>query len=94
MIGRKCFEVTHRRLAPCDGPHITCSNTLIFERGEKVAKVLHSHYNIQGDEKQIEITASPVRNDYRQIIAMVETHRDIMEKKTDVRADERGPQEA
>jgi diguanylate cyclase (GGDEF)-like protein/PAS domain S-box-containing protein len=83
MVGRKCFEVTHRRHAPCDSPYIACPHTLIFERGEKIVKVLHTHYNIQGDERQIEITASPVRNGQGQIIAMVETHRDIMEKKTD-----------
>ena len=83
MIGRKCFEVAHRRHAPCDSPHIVCPHSLIFERGEKVAKVIHTHYNIQGDEHQIEITASPVRNSQGQIFAMVETHRDIMEKKTD-----------
>ncbi|HSA77672.1 MAG TPA: response regulator, partial [Nitrospirota bacterium] len=83
MIGRKCFEVTHRRNAPCDSPHNVCPHALIFERGEKVAKVLHTHYDIQGDEHQVEITASPVRNGLGQIFAMVETHRDIMEKKTD-----------
>lgn len=83
IIGRKCFEVTHQRHAPCDSPHIVCPHTLIFERGEKVAKVLHTHYNVQGDEHQIEITASSVRNGLGQILAMVETHRDIMEKKTD-----------
>jgi diguanylate cyclase (GGDEF)-like protein/PAS domain S-box-containing protein len=83
IIGRKCFEVTHRRHTPCDSPHIVCPHSLIFERGESVAKVLHTHYNIQGDELQIEITASPVRNGHGQIFAMVETHRDIMEKKTD-----------
>ncbi|HUI66687.1 MAG TPA: diguanylate cyclase [Nitrospirota bacterium] len=83
MIGRKCYEVAHRRHAPCDSPHIVCPHSLIFERGENVAKVIHTHYNIQGDEHQIEITASPVRNGHGQIFAIVETHRDIMEKKTD-----------
>ena len=83
IIGRKCFEVTHRRDVPCDSPHIVCPHSLIFERGQEVAKVLHTHYNVQGDEHQIEITASPVKNGHGQIIAMVETHRDIMEKKTD-----------
>jgi diguanylate cyclase (GGDEF)-like protein/PAS domain S-box-containing protein len=83
VIGRKCFEVTHRRQTPCDGPHIVCPHPLIFERGEKIVKVLHTHYNAQGDEHQIEITAAPVKSSQGQIVAMVETHRDIMEKKTD-----------
>jgi diguanylate cyclase (GGDEF)-like protein/PAS domain S-box-containing protein len=83
MIGRKCFEVTHRRQTPCEGLQIVCPHPLIFERGEKIVKVLHTHYNVQGDEHQIEITASPVKNRHGEIFAMVETHRDIMEKKSD-----------
>jgi diguanylate cyclase (GGDEF)-like protein/PAS domain S-box-containing protein len=83
MIGRKCFEVTHRRQAPCEGLQIVCPHPLIFERGEKIVKVLHTHYNVQGEEHQIEITASPVMNRQGEIFAMVETHRDIMEKKSD-----------
>ena len=83
VIGRKCFEVTHRRQAPCKGPQIVCPHTQIFERGEKIVKVLHPHYDAQGDEHQIEITASPVKNRYGEIFAMVETHRDLMEKKSD-----------
>jgi diguanylate cyclase (GGDEF)-like protein/PAS domain S-box-containing protein len=83
MIGRKCFEVTHRRQAPCEGLQIVCPHPLIFERGEKIVKVLHTHYNVQGEEHQIEITASPVKNRQEEIFAMVETQRDIMEKKSD-----------
>jgi diguanylate cyclase (GGDEF)-like protein/PAS domain S-box-containing protein len=83
VIGHKCFEVTHRRQTPCEGLQIVCPHPLIFERGEKIVKVLHTHYNVQGDEHQIEITASPVKNRHGEIFAMVETHRDIMEKKSD-----------
>jgi diguanylate cyclase (GGDEF)-like protein/PAS domain S-box-containing protein len=83
MIGRKCFEVTHKRQAPCKGLQSVCPHTQIFERGEKIVKALHTHYDVQGDEHQIEITASPVKNRYGEIFAMVETHRDIMEKKSD-----------
>ncbi|HXY55658.1 MAG TPA: diguanylate cyclase [Nitrospirota bacterium] len=83
MLGRKCFEVTHRRQAHCEGMEIVCPHTQIFERDEKIVKVLHTHYDANGDERQVEITASPVKNRYGEIFAMVETHRDIMEKKSD-----------
>ena len=83
MIGRKCFEVAHRRQTHCEGMKIVCPHTQIFERDEKIVKVLHTHYDAHGEEHQIEITASPVKNRYGEIFAMVETHRDIMEKKSD-----------
>ena len=83
MIGRKCYEVSHRRQAPCEGPSIICPFPQIFDRREGIVKVLHTHFDSQGDERQIEITASPVKDDKGRIFAMVETSRDIMEKYSD-----------
>ena len=83
ILGRKCYEVTHKRQSPCEGPDIICPLSLIFQRGEGIVKVLHTHYDDQGNERQIEITASPVRDRKGRTLAMVETHRDIMEKYSD-----------
>ncbi len=83
LTGRLCYEMTHRRRAPCEGPGTLCPLALIFDRGETVVKVLHTHYSEQGDERHVEITASPVRDNDGRIFAVVETHRDIMEKHSD-----------
>jgi len=83
MIGQPCHEVTHKRHEPCSGPNTLCPASLIFERGEKIVKVLHTHTTTQGEEHHVEITASPVRNSEGNIFAMVETFRDIMEKSSD-----------
>jgi len=83
IVGRKCYEVTHKRQAPCEAPNIICPLSLIFERGEGIVKVLHTHIDAQGNERQIEITASPVRDRRGRVLAVVETHRDIMEKCSD-----------
>ncbi|MGE5174440.1 MAG: diguanylate cyclase [Betaproteobacteria bacterium] len=83
LTGRLCYEVTHKRQAPCESPGALCPHFLIFERGEPVVKVLHTHYSAQGDERHIEITASPVRDNEGRIFAVVETFRDIMEKYSD-----------
>ncbi len=83
LTGRLCHEVTHRRQTPCEGPGTLCPLTLIFERGETIVKVLHTHYDAQGDERHIEITASPVKDSEGRTFAMVETFRDIMEKHSD-----------
>ncbi len=83
IIGRLCYEITHKRNVPCEGAGTLCPISLIFDRGEGVVKVLHTHCSAQSDEHHVEITASPVRDADGNIFAIVETSRDIMEKSSD-----------
>lgn len=83
MIGRKCYEIIHRRQMPCEGPHIVCPLPHILGEEDNSIKLLHTHYDGSGNERHIEITASPVKNAKGRTIAMVETYRDIMEKYSD-----------
>lgn len=82
MTGRKCYEVIHREGAPCRSPHVICPIPAVFERGETV-KVLHTHGDTAKNERYMEITASPLKDRSGETFAMVETYRDIMEKKVD-----------
>jgi diguanylate cyclase (GGDEF)-like protein/PAS domain S-box-containing protein len=83
MIGRKCYKVMHRRQTPCEGPSIVCPLPHILGQEDNNIKLLHTHYDGNGNERHIEITASPVKNAKGRTIAMVETFRDIMEKYSD-----------
>jgi diguanylate cyclase (GGDEF)-like protein/PAS domain S-box-containing protein len=83
MVGRTCHEVLHRRQTACEGPHITCPLERIFERNEASVKVLHTHFDCQGDEHHVEITASAVKDSRGETFAMVESWRDIMDNRTD-----------
>jgi diguanylate cyclase (GGDEF)-like protein/PAS domain S-box-containing protein len=83
MVGRTCYEVFHRRQAPCEEPHITCPLVQIFERGASSVKVLHTHPDSEGNEHHVEITASAVKDSRGEIFAMVESWRDIMDNKAD-----------
>jgi diguanylate cyclase (GGDEF)-like protein/PAS domain S-box-containing protein len=83
IIGRKCYEISYQRSTPCEGPNIICPHYRIFQRGENIVKVLHTHVDAQGNERHVEITASPIKDGKGRIFAMVETHRDIMEKYSD-----------
>jgi diguanylate cyclase (GGDEF)-like protein/PAS domain S-box-containing protein len=83
MIGRKCYEITHRRQTPCEGPSIVCPLPHILGEEDKSIKLLHTHYDGNCNERHIEITASPVKNAKGRTIAMVETFRDIMDKYSD-----------
>jgi diguanylate cyclase (GGDEF)-like protein/PAS domain S-box-containing protein len=82
LTGRKCYEVIHREGAPCRDAHVICPMPAVFERGETV-KVLHTHRDIAKNERHMEITASPLKDRSGETFAMVETYRDIMEKKVD-----------
>jgi diguanylate cyclase (GGDEF)-like protein/PAS domain S-box-containing protein len=83
MTGRKCYEVIHRRQTPCEGPYIVCPLPHILGQEDNNVKLLHTHYDGNGNERHVEITASPVKNARGRTIAMVETYRDIMEKYSD-----------
>jgi two-component system cell cycle response regulator len=83
MIGRKCYEIIHKSKVPCEGPKCLCPGSQIFDRGANSVKILHTHIDDRGDERHVEITASPVKDGAGRTFAMVETHRDIMEKYSD-----------
>ncbi len=83
MIGRKCYEVSHKQQTPCEGSNIVCPHQMIFERGENLVKVLHSHEHAEGEEHQIEITATPLKDSKGRVFAIVETYRDIMDTCSD-----------
>jgi len=82
IIGRKCYEVIHRRSSPCQAPDIVCALPTVLETGETTT-VLHTHLDSAGNEQYIEITASPVKDPDGRTFGMVETYRNIMEKKID-----------
>ena len=82
IIGRKCYELIHRRPSPCEAPDIVCPLPAVLETGE-TNTVLHTHIDASGNEQYIEITASPVKDAGGETFGMVETYRNIMEKRID-----------
>jgi diguanylate cyclase (GGDEF)-like protein len=54
----------------------------VLETGETTT-VLHTHLDSAGNEQYIEITASPVKDPDGRTFGMVETYRNILEKKID-----------
>ncbi len=82
IVGRKCYELIHRRSSPCQAPDIVCPLPAVLETGETTT-VLHTHLDSAGNEQYIEITASPVKDSDGRTFGMVETYRNIMEKKID-----------
>lgn len=78
----KCYELSHGASYPCssDDGH-ECPLELVVASGEPVT-VLHEHLSASGETRWIEITASPLKGDSGEIVSIIETSRDITERKT------------
>ena len=72
----KCYEVLHNREAPCDGINHTCPLKDVMETKENTV-VIHNHYNLKGEKRRLEISASPLYDDKHKCIGIIESLRDI-----------------
>ncbi|KWT82586.1 diguanylate cyclase [Candidatus Magnetominusculus xianensis] len=77
---RLCYQVSHCCDKPCDGTNHVCPLTLVYESGHSI-KVVHEHYQRDGEVRFIEILASPLRGSDGEIYAIVESTRDITERR-------------
>lgn len=60
IIGKKCFEVTHKRSSLCSGPFEKCplKKTL---RTSQVCSLEHIHYDKNNNPYYVEITTTPIK---------------------------------
>ena len=76
VIGRHCYEVTHQRSVPCNGPGHPCPARQVWESGEP-ARTIHVHYDREGKETYIDVAASPVRDAAGRVTGVIEAYRDV-----------------
>ncbi len=75
-----CYQLSHHRDTPCDGAEHQCPLQTVLEQGGPVT-VVHEHYRADGEVRQIELLASPLRDKADVIIGIIESARDITERK-------------
>ncbi|MDY7009279.1 MAG: ATP-binding protein [Planctomycetota bacterium] len=75
-----CYQVTHHRDTPCEGEMELCPAKKVFETRTPVT-VTHTHYNADGNEHVVEISAAPIINEMGEVIQVVESFRDVTERK-------------
>lgn len=75
-----CYKVSHCCDKPCDDTSHPCPLSIVRETGRSV-KVVHEHYQKDGEMRFIEILASPLRDADNNIYAIIESTRDITERK-------------
>jgi len=80
MIGRKCYEITHRRQEPCTGIERLCPVKQVFNTG-KPARTEHIHYKNLNTKLFVELHAFPLFDEYGEVEYVVELSNDITERK-------------
>ena len=78
IVGRACFEVTHKTAIPCYVDGGMCPVKSVFQNGQNV-QMIHEHRHTSGKTVLEEILASPLLNEAGQVEYVVEEMRDLTE---------------
>jgi len=76
VIGKTCYEVTHKRHTICASPDDVCPLKDAVEKGEHRA-VEHVHSGKHGEKLHVEVSATPIKDHNGKIIQVVHITRDI-----------------
>jgi len=74
-----CHQVSHRRDTPCDPTTDSCPLREVVARKAPVT-LEHTHYDAQGQERFVEVSAAPVFDEAGEVIQVVESSRDITDR--------------
>ncbi|WP_420266638.1 diguanylate cyclase domain-containing protein [Candidatus Magnetominusculus dajiuhuensis] len=80
VIGRHCYEVTHKVSEPCNQQEYSCPVMTMLRTGE-YAMSEHLHYDEAGKEVYVSCSASPIKDDAGNIIQCVYVLRNISQRK-------------
>jgi two-component system, sensor histidine kinase and response regulator len=76
----KCHRLSHHRDSPCEGQNDCCPLSRVVATKAPVT-VLHTHYNDEGKEVFVEITAAPVFDQEGEVTHIIESCRNVTERK-------------
>ncbi|MCP4664164.1 MAG: PAS domain-containing protein [bacterium] len=77
--GLRCHQVSHHRETPCQGKQHICPMAEVVETR---APVRTEHIHVDGDnEVLVEILSAPIFDDSGRVVQVIETSRDITERK-------------
>lgn len=76
----KCHQISHHSETPCDNENHPCPLKEVFKTGKPVS-IEHIHFNELGEERAVEIIASPIFDKLGVVIQIIESCRDITERK-------------
>lgn len=80
IIGRRCDEIAHKKSLPCNGACAECPVTLVMGTGENAIRET-IHLGADKEERYIEMSAFPIRNNMGSVTQVVHVARDITKRK-------------
>lgn len=75
-----CYRTSHGRDAPCDDSLGGCPVTLVLAH-KRTISVEHTHIDRQDREHIVEVLAAPVLDEHGEVVQIVESVRDVTERK-------------
>ncbi|SHI72952.1 PAS domain S-box-containing protein [Malonomonas rubra DSM 5091] len=78
--GITCHALTHDSSTPCDSKEHPCPLQLV-KKTEKPVVVEHTHVNLQGEKRIVEVHGYPIFDTNGQLVQMIEYSLDITDKK-------------
>ncbi len=80
VIGKTCYEVTHKSHTICSPPNDICPLKDAVEH-EEHRVVEHVHYGEKAERLYVEVSATPIKDDNGKIIQVIHVTRDITARK-------------
>lgn len=80
VIGKTCYEITHKRTVPCTPPDDICPLLGTLNTGKQYTTE-HVHYRRDGKKQCIEVTTSPIKNENGKIVSVIHISRNITDRK-------------
>ena len=81
VIGKTCYEITHKRTVPCSLPDDICPLMETVKTGKSSTEE-HDHCIRDGEKRYVEVTASPIKDENGNLLSIIHITRDITERKT------------
>ncbi len=80
IIGRKCYEVSHRLSRPCYEKGEECPVRGAFET-KTPQTVIHTHHDAEGSSLFVETKAFPLRDEAGRVVAAIEIIHNVTDRK-------------
>jgi len=80
IVGKHCYEVSHRLTKPCHEAGEDCAVLRTFQTGEP-QMALHTHYDHDGTPVYIEIKSFPLKDSLGRMVSAIEILNDVTDKR-------------
>ena len=79
VIGKTCYEITHKRTEPCTPPDDICPLVETLNTG-KHSTAEHVHYMKDGEKRYVEVSTSPMIDENGKVVNVIHVAKDITQR--------------